>query len=233
MAACRRESGEWPPGQELYARLLVTRGIGEMSYDPSKSPVASVVVIVKPLVPPPPAVYRDGVAVSLVSVVRNHPRSVDPRIKSNNLLNNALAMQEALRRGPFFEAVMRNYRGELAECSQSNLFIIKRGAACTPALDAGLLAGITREFVEAVAAREGVAMADAVLHDQDLLGADEAFLTSTTKEIVPVVRVDDRQIGDGRPGPVTLRLLDAYRAAALTAVRTWRTPRQAYSPDAS
>jgi branched-chain amino acid aminotransferase len=224
MAACRREAGAWPPGQELYARLLVTRGIGEMSYDPSKSPAASVVVIAKPLVPPAPAVYRDGVAVSLVSVVRNYPRSVDPRIKSNNLLNNALAMQEALRRGPFFEAVMRNYRGELAECSQSNLFVVKRGAAYTPDLDAGLLAGITREFVEAVAAAEGVPMVDAVLHDQNLLGADEAFLTSTTKEIVPIVRVDDQQIGDGRPGPITLRLLDAYRAAARSAVRARRSP---------
>jgi branched-chain amino acid aminotransferase len=185
-----------------------------MSYDPSKSPNPSLVVIVKALVPPPAWAYERGVAVSLVSVVRNHPASVDPRIKSNNLLNNALAMQEALRRGPFFEAVMRNYRGELAECSQSNLFVVKGGTVRTPALEAGLLAGITREFVEEVAVEAGIPVADETLYDADLLGADEAFLTSTSKEIVPIVRVDDRPVGDGQPGPTTRLLLEAYRRKA-------------------
>jgi branched-chain amino acid aminotransferase len=211
IAACRTEAGDGARGQEVLARILVTRGIGEMSYDPTKSPHPSLVVIVKPLVPPPASAYERGVAVALVSVVRNHPASVDPRIKSNNLLNNVLAMQEALRRGPYFEAIMRNFRGELSECSQSNLFLVKDGTVRTPALDAGLLAGITREFVEEVAVESGIPMADSVLGDDDLFGADEAFLTSTSKEIVPIVRVDDRTIGFGRPGPITLRLLDAYR----------------------
>ena len=216
IAAYRAGSGDPARGQDVLARILLTRGIGEMSYDPTKSPHPSLVVIVKPLVPPPAAAYERGVAVSLVSVIRNHPASVDPRIKSNNLLNNVLAMQEALRRGPYFEAILRNYRGELAECSQSNLFLVKDGTARTPALDAGLLAGITREFVEEVAVEAGVPTVDAVLRDDDLLGADEAFLTSTSKEIVPIVRVDDRVIGDGRPGPVTRVLLDAYRRKART-----------------
>jgi len=215
IAAYRGGDGGAARGGEVLARVLLTRGIGEMSYDPTKSPHPSLVVIVKPLVPPPASAYERGVAVSLVSVVRNHPASVDPRIKSNNLLNNVLAMQEALRRGPFFEAILRNFRGELAECSQSNLFLIKDGAARTPALDAGLLAGITREFVEEVGVEAGIPMVDAVLRDDDLFGADEAFLTSTSKEIVPIVRVDDRVIGSGRPGPITLRLLDAYRRKAL------------------
>jgi branched-chain amino acid aminotransferase len=216
IAAYRAGSGDPARAQDVLARILLTRGIGEMSYDPTKSPHPSLVVIVKPLVPPPAAAYERGVAVSLVSVIRNHPASVDPRIKSNNLLNNVLAMQEALRRGPYFEAILRNYRGELAECSQSNLFLVKDGTARTPALDAGLLAGITREFVEEVAVEAGVPTEDAVLRDDDLLGADEAFLTSTSKEIVPIVRVDDRVIGDGRPGPVTRVLLDAYRRKART-----------------
>jgi branched-chain amino acid aminotransferase len=213
MSAYRAEAGVPESGRELYVRILVTRGIGEMTYNPAKSPAPSLVIIVKTLVPPPASVYEDGVKVALVSVVRNHPRSVDPRIKSNNLLNNALAMQEALRHGAF-EAVLRNYRGELAECSQSNLFVIKNGTAFTPVLDAGLLAGITREFVEEVAGGAGVPMQDAVLHDEDLLGADEVFLTSTSKEIVPVVRVDDQAIGQGRPGPLTRRLHDVYRQTA-------------------
>ena len=214
IAAYRAGGGEAAAQQEILARILLTRGIGEMSYDPSKSLRPSLVVIVKPLVPPPAAVYERGVAVALVSVVRNHPASVDPRIKANNLLNNVLAMQEALRRGPYFEAIMRNYRGELSECSQSNLFLVKDGVARTPALDAGLLAGITREFVEEVAVQAGIPTADSVLRDDDLFGADEAFLTSTSKEIVPIVRVDERVIGNGRPGPVTIRLLDAYRLNA-------------------
>ena len=214
IAAYRAGAGEATQGQEILARILVTRGIGEMSYDPSKSPHPSLVVIVKPLVPPPASAYERGVAVALVSVVRNHPASVDPRIKSNNLLNNVLAMQEALRRGPFFEAVLRNFRGELSECSQSNLFVVRDGTARTPALEAGLLAGITREFVEEVALEAGIPMVDSVLRDEDLFGADEVFLTSTSKEIVPIVRVDDRVIGRGRPGPITLRLLDAYRRKA-------------------
>ncbi|MFO7691594.1 MAG: aminotransferase class IV [Vicinamibacterales bacterium] len=211
VAAYRAGAGEGAGSREVLARLLLTRGIGEMSYDPSKSPHPSLVVIVKGLVPPPASAYERGVAVALVSVVRNHPATVDPRIKSNNLLNNVLAMQEALRRGPFFEAILRNFRGELAECSQSNLFLVKDGAVRTPALDAGLLAGITREFVEEVAVEAGIPVVDGALRDEDLFGADEAFLTSTSKELVPIVRVDDRVIGGGTPGPITLRLLDAYR----------------------
>jgi branched-chain amino acid aminotransferase len=217
IAAYRAGNGGDARDQEILARILLTRGVGEMSYDPAKTTRPSLVVIVMPLVPPPAAAYERGVAVSLVSVVRNHPASVDPRIKSNNLLNNVLAMQEALRRGPFFEAILRNYRGELAECSQSNLFLVKDGTARTPAVDAGLLAGITREFVEEAAVEVGIPMVDCVLRDDDLFGADEVFLTSTSKEIVPIVRVDDRVIGSGRPGPITLRLLDAYRRKARAA----------------
>ena len=198
---------------EAYVRILVTRGIGELSYDPATCPAPSIVVIAKPLVNPPCEVFEKGVGVSLVPIVRNHPGSVSPLIKSNNLLNNALAMQEAFRRGGF-EGVMRNYRGELAECTQSNLFIVKNGTALTPNIDSGLLPGITREFLFEVGASLGIAVREAVLRDEDLFGADEAFLTSTTREIVPIVRVDDRTIGSGIPVPVTKALLDGYRKRA-------------------
>ncbi len=151
--------------------------------------------------------------VSLVGVVRNHPSTVNPLIKSNSLLNNALAMQEALRRGGF-EGVMRNHKGELAECTQSNLFVVKNGAALTPPISAGLLPGITREFLFEVGAEAGIPVREQVLRDEDLLGADEAFLTSTTRELVPIVQVDDTAIGSGKPGPVTQALLDAYRQKA-------------------
>jgi len=210
------------PGREAYIRILVTRGIGELTYDPAATPTPSIVVIVKPHVDPPREVFERGVTVALVPIVRNHPGSVNPLIKSNNLLNNALAMQEAFRRGGF-EGVMRNYKGELAECTQSNLFIVKNGAAITPPIDAGLLPGITRAFLFEVGAEAGIPVREAVLHDADLFGADESFLTSTTREVVPIVQVDDRKIGTGTPGPVTQALHDGYRRKAASMTRQKQT----------
>jgi branched-chain amino acid aminotransferase len=198
-------------GAEVYVRVLVTRGVGELTYDPKATPTPSWVVIVKPLVPPSAETYARGVKVVLVDVVRNHPQSVNPMIKSNNLMNPALAAQQALKRGGF-EAVMRNYRGELTECTQSNLFIVKNGAALTPPLEAGLLPGITRESLFEIGREIGVEVREQVLRDEDLFAADEAFLTSTTRELLPIVAVDEQKIGDGTPGPVTLELLKAFRA---------------------
>jgi branched-chain amino acid aminotransferase len=109
---------------------------------------------------------------------------------------------------------MRNYRGELAECTTANLFVVKGGAALTPPTDAGLLAGITREFLFEIAAEAGIPMREQVLNDADLFGADEAFFTSTTREIVPIVKVDDRTIGSGRPGDMTKKLLAEFRRRA-------------------
>ena len=202
-------------GREAYIRILVTRGVGELTYDPAACGEPTVVVIVKAHVDPPPEAFERGVKVALVDIVRNHPGSVNPMIKSNNLLNNALAMQEAFRRGAF-EGVMRNYRGELAECTTANLFVVKNGVALTPPLEAGLLAGITREFLFEVGAELQIAVREATLRDEDLFQAEEAFLTSTTRELVPIVRVDERVIGDGKPGPVTTTLLDGFRRKAHT-----------------
>jgi branched-chain amino acid aminotransferase len=192
---------------------MVTRGVGEMTYDPSACPIPSIVIITKAHDEVPQSVYASGVRVSLVGVIRNHPGSVNPIIKSNNLLNNALGNQEALRRGSF-EGLMRNYRGEIAECTQSNFFIVKNGVVITPPLEAGLLAGITRELLFEIARERGLSMREQVLNDPDLFAADEAFLTSTTREVVPVVRIDDRVIGTGRPGEITLKLLEWFRALA-------------------
>ena len=200
-------------GAEAYIRVLLTRGVGDLTYDLRATPNPSVVIIVKPQVDPPPEAYEQGVPVVIVSIVRNHPASVNPMIKSNNLMNSALAMQEAYRSGGF-EGVMRNYRGELSECTTSNLFVVKGGAALTPPLESGLLPGITREFVFDLGRETGIPVREQVLRDEDLFGADEAFLTSTTREAVPITSVDGRPIGSGRPGPVTKALLDAFRRAA-------------------
>jgi branched-chain amino acid aminotransferase len=199
-------------GQEAYVRILLTRGVGELTYDLRATPTPSCVIIVKPLGDPPPGIYDRGVKVVLVDVVRNHPQSVNPLIKSNNLMNSALAAQQAFKRGGF-EAVMRNYRGELTECATSNLFVVTNGGALTPPLDCGLLPGITREFLFEVSRDAGVDVREQVLHDGDLFRADEAFLTSTTRELLPITAVDDQKIGNGKPGAVTSRLLRAFRAA--------------------
>jgi branched-chain amino acid aminotransferase len=209
------------PANEAYLRILLTRGVGELSYDPGACPTPSIIVIVKPQVDPPADVYERGMKLVLVDVVRNHPGSVNPLIKSNNLLNNALAMQQAARRGAF-EGVMRNFRGELAECTTSNLFVVKDGAALTPPLESGLLPGITRAFLFEIGAEAGIPVREAVLRDNDLLNADEAFITSTTRGVVPATKIDDRVIGSGMPGPVTRALGGAYnrKAQEMTMTRT-------------
>jgi len=199
--------------KEAYVRILLTRGVGETSYDPSATPAPSLVIIVKPIENPPERVDRDGIRICTVSILRNHPQSVNPIIKSNNLLNNALAMQEALRKGGE-EALLYNYRGEISECAQSNFFIVRIGVALTPRREAGLLEGITRGFLFEVADEVGVEMRRETLLPKDLETADEAFITSTTREISPVVKIDDRVIGTGKPGPTTLKLLKGYRERA-------------------
>jgi branched-chain amino acid aminotransferase len=198
---------------EAYLRILLTRGVGELSYDPAECPAPSVVIIVKPQIDPPESAYEHGLTLSIVSIVRNHPGTVNPLIKSNNLLNNALAMQEAARRGAD-EGVMRNFRGELAECTTSNLFVVKGGVALTPPLDAGLLPGITRAFLFEVGEEAGMPVREAVLRDDDLIHAEEAFFTSTTRGVMPATRVDEHVIGSGAPGPITRALGAAYNKAA-------------------
>jgi len=204
--------------QEAYIRVLLTRGVGELSYDLQSTPVPSLVIIVKPLEEVPSRVLTDGIKVALVPILRNHPGSVNPVIKSNNLLNNALAMQEANRRGAD-EGLMCNYRGELSECSQANFFIVRGGAALTPANDAGLLKGLTRDFLFEVGQDAGVEVRYDTLVPADLETADEAFITSTTRELSPVTQIDNRPVGNGKPGPVTRKLLDAYRQRAHAVTR--------------
>jgi branched-chain amino acid aminotransferase len=199
--------------REAYIRVLLTRGVGELTYDVRSTPVPSLVIIVKPLEEPPARVLAEGITVALVPILRNHPRSVNPIIKSNNLLNNATAMQEANRRGAD-EGLMCNYRGELSECSQANFFIVRSGAALTPRNEAGLLEGLTRNFLFEVGQEIGVDVRYETLFPADLQSADEAFITSTTRELSAVTQIDGRPVGNGKPGPVTGKLLEAYRRRA-------------------
>jgi len=200
------------PG-ESYVRIVVSRGVGDCSYDFSKIEAPTVVMLQKPLPEYPARHFEQGVRVAAVGVRRNHPRALDPAIKSSNLLNNILAVREAQARG-CDEPLLLNHDGFLAEGASTNVFIVLEGALLTPPLSAGILAGITREIVLELAASLGTPRHEKPLHLDALLGADEAFLTSTTREIVPIRQVDDALVGDGRPGPYTCQLMDAFHAYA-------------------
>ncbi len=213
--ANQRDAGEATAAgtQQAYIRILFTRGVGELNYDPRSTPTPTTVIIVKPLEEPAPRVFSDGINICLVPVLRNHPGSVNPLIKANNLLNNALAMQEANRRGGE-EGLMCNFRGELSECSQANFFMVRGGRVLTPPSEAGLLEGITRAFLFEVGRDAGIDVREEVLYPKDLETADEAFITSTTRELSPVTKIDGKPVGSGQVGAITRRMLEGYRTRA-------------------
>jgi branched-chain amino acid aminotransferase len=196
--------------EESYIRIIVTRGVGDISYHFERVKGPTVVLAVKPYEPFPESTYTQGVAVIIASVRRNHPRALDPGIKSCNLLNNILAVREAQSKGAL-EPILLNDAGEVAEGASTNVFIVRREEVTTPPLSAGILPGVTRQLLLEIGPAVGIPVVEESVSVQDLLAADEAFLTSTLKEAAPVRSVDGTNIGKGRPGPVTLRLLQAYR----------------------
>jgi len=199
--------------RESYIRIIVSRGVGDISYHFERVKGPTVVIAVKPWSPYPAWHYAEGIPVALVSVRRNHPRALDPAIKSSNLLNNILAVREAQSRGAE-EAVLLNQEGEIAEGASTNVFVVRGGLVLTPVLAAGILAGVTREVVLGILRGLGVPAREQPLTPEDLRSADEVFLTSTTREVVPVRTVDGRPVGPVQPGPVTLRIMEAFRAYA-------------------
>jgi branched-chain amino acid aminotransferase len=198
---------------ESYIRMIVSRGEGDVSYRFDRVQGPTVILLVKPYEPFPTSHYAQGVPVILSSVRRNHPSALDPAIKTCNLLNNILAMQEAQAKGAL-EPILLNAAGELAEGAGSNFFVVRGGHALTPPLGAGILAGVTRAALLEIGPSIGVPTREQALLPGDLFAADEAFLTSTLKEVMPICSVDGRSIAKGAPGPVTLRLLQAFREYA-------------------
>jgi branched-chain amino acid aminotransferase len=198
---------------ESFARLMVTRGVGDLSYHFERIHGPTIVMIAKPLEPPPESYYSEGVPIAIVSVRRNHPQAIDPAIKACNLLNNVLAVREAQSKGAV-EGIMLNDRGEVAEGASSNLFIVRHGALITPPLSAGILAGITRAVVLELAHTVGLTAHEETLHVDGLFAASEVFIASSIRELVPVRTIDGNVVGSGLPGPLTLKLLDAYRRYA-------------------
>jgi branched-chain amino acid aminotransferase len=194
-----------------YIRLLVTRGVGTLGLNPNKCGRPSIVIIAGKIQLYPPEFYQKGLTIVTVPTTRNLHSALNPAIKSLNYLNNILAKIEANNAG-CEEAIMLNAEGYVAECTGDNLFLVKGRRLLTPPLSAGALYGITRGTVMELAEAAGLQVSEPNLTRYDVFNADECFLTGTGAELVPVVKVDGRIIGDGTPGPVTRDLERAYHA---------------------
>jgi branched-chain amino acid aminotransferase len=192
-----------------YIRLVVTRGAGTLGLDPNRCSEPQIIIIVDDISLYPAKVYEEGMEIITASIIRSHPNTISPRVKSLNYLNNILAKIEAARAG-VPEAIMLNHVGEVAECTGDNLFLVKHGLLRTPPLNAGILEGITRNTVIELAQAAGITVQEIPLTRHDVYSADEMFLTGTGAEVVPVTRVDGRVIGTGKPGSITRQLREHY-----------------------
>jgi len=194
-----------------YIRLVVTRGIGTLGLNPNRCKNPSLIIIAGKIQLYPPELYQKGMEIITVPTVRNLHSALNPAIKSLNYLNNILAKIEANNAG-CEEAIMLNAEGYVAECTGDNLFIVKGDELLTPPLSAGALYGITRKVVMEIASESGLKVSEPNLTRYDLFNADECFLTGSGAELVPVVKIDGRTIGSGKPGPVTQKLVTQYHA---------------------
>jgi branched-chain amino acid aminotransferase len=195
--------------REGYIRLVVTRGAGSLGLDPRKTSDPQVVIIVDDIVMYPQELYDNGMEIVTASTIRNHPNALNPRIKSLNYLNNIMAKVEGVRAG-CHEALMLNHKGELAEATGDNVFLVKHGVLKTPPPDAGILEGVTRGAVLELARAAGIPVQEPALTRHDVYTADECFLTGTAAEVIPIVKVDGRPIGNGKPGPITRQMREAF-----------------------
>ncbi len=198
-----------------YIRLVVTRGVGSLGLNPNRCKNPSVIVIADKIQLYPEEMYKKGLAIITVPTVRNLHSALNPAIKSLNYLNNILAKIESNNAG-VEEAIMLNAEGFVAECTGDNIFIVKENKLLTPPLSAGALYGITRGVVLDLAKSLGMTTAEPNLTRYDMFNADECFMTGTAAELVPVTKIDGRVIGTGKPGPATLKLIEAYHAYTKT-----------------
>jgi branched-chain amino acid aminotransferase len=197
--------------QASYLRIIATRGAGEISLDPGLAEDPQLIIIGRPVSPLPPEAYRDGIKIALVSVRRNLRTALDPRAKTGNYLNSVMAVKEARQTGAQ-EAVMLDHQDNVTEGASSNVFAVFGKLIATPPLDVGILKGVTRTVIFEVAKRMGLRMVEMRFAAEALLEADEVFITSSVREIVPVAKVDDRTIGAGHPGSVYQQLREGFDA---------------------
>jgi branched-chain amino acid aminotransferase len=201
---------------ESSIRIVVSAGVGAIDYRAGSASKPTVVIVVRPLPEYPDSLYRDGARAVFVTPMRATRGGLDPRIKSSNLLTNLMAFREAQGKNAY-EALMRNPEGLVAEGSMSNVFIVVGGVIRTPPLDAGILEGITRELVIEVAREAGYRVEEISFTPEELLRADEVFITASARQIVPIVDVDGLPIQTGKPGNITRRLITRYNEK----VRAW------------
>jgi branched-chain amino acid aminotransferase len=190
---------------------VITRGAGGLGLDIRKTSHPQVIIIADKITLYPPETYTQGMKLVTASTIRNHPGALSPRIKSLNYLNNIMARIEGTDAG-MVEALMLNHKGEVAECTGDNIFLIKQGVIKTPPPDAGILEGITRNAVIKLARAGNYAVLETPLTRHDFYTADECFLTGTAAEIVPVISLDGRTIGTGKPGSITNQLIELFQA---------------------
>jgi branched-chain amino acid aminotransferase len=190
---------------DAYIRVTISRGAGDIGLDPALCPTPTVVIITRALKAPPPDRYRTGVSLVVAKTRRNLPSALDPQIKATNFLNNIQAKREALAAGAF-DSVLLNWEGHVTECTVSNIFFVKSGRLCTPALSCGILDGITRGVILTLTREAGIPIGEGLFDVDALMAADECFLSNTTMEVMPATQLDGRPIGSGRPGPLTGRL---------------------------
>jgi len=198
-----------------YIRLLVTRGAGSLGLSPDSCRRPSIVIIAATIALYPEALYEKGLNMVTCATRRTAAAALSPRIKSLNYLNNVLAKIEAQQAGAA-EGVMLNEQGYVAECTGDNLFILKGGRLYTPPVNAGILEGVTRRVAFELAEKNGFVVEERDLTRYDIITADECFLTGTAAEIIPAVELDRRLIGNGQPGPVTLKLIEDFRRLTQT-----------------
>ena len=196
--------------REGYIRLLVTRGVGNLGLNPEQCKRPSIIIIAATVTLYPEAMYQKGLTVVTCATRRTNPGSLNPAVKSLNYLNNVMARIEANLAGAD-EALMLNDAGNVAECTADNVFIIKRGHIFTPPITAGALRGITRGIVFEIAAELGLKVTETDVTRHDVFIADECLLTGTAAEIIPVIEVDGRRIGSGKPGPISARMIARFR----------------------
>ena len=196
--------------EDGYIRLVVTRGSGPLGLDPFKCSDPQVIIIADSITLYPDSYYENGLELVTASTIRNHPAALSPRIKSLNYLNNILAKMEGLKAG-CIEALMLNHKGEVAECTGDNLFVVKHGRLNTPPIEAGILEGVTRNAVLELAREAGIETSETPMTRHDIYVADECFLTGSAAEVIPAVKLDGRLIGDGTVGPITQQLNKAFR----------------------
>jgi len=213
-----RETVKANERQDAYIRLCVSRGVGTLGVNPFTCKRANVFIIVDDITIYPKELYDNGMEIIIAKTIRNHPAALSPSIKSLNYLNNILAKIEAIDAG-VLEAVMLNHEGNVSECTTDNLFIVRKDAQgeaelVSPPASAGMLEGVTMTTVMQLGGELGIKVLREDLTPEQLMAADELFLTGTAAEVIPVTKIDGQTLGNGEPGPITQKLFTAFHDLA-------------------